>query len=53
MDNLIEFDSDNDARVLTMQNEWDMPLGKVKIIFRDTKNMIMLMIKAYTRVELR
>ena len=34
MDNLIGFDSENDARVLTMQNEWDMPLGKVKMMFR-------------------
>lgn len=46
MDNLIGFDSENDARILTMQNEWDMPLGKVKMMFRD---MIMLMIEVYAR----
>ena len=44
IDNLMSFDSENDARVLTMQNEGDMPLGKVKMTFRI---MIMLMIEAY------
>ena len=53
MDNLIGFDSDNDARVLTMQNEGDIPLGKVKMMFRNPRNMIILMMKVYARFELR
>ena len=51
--NLIGFNSDNDARVLTLQNEWDMQLGKIKMKFRDPKNMIMPMIKVYASFELR
>jgi hypothetical protein len=34
MGNLMGFDGENDARILTMQNEGDMPLGKVKMTFR-------------------
>ena len=37
----------------TMQNEGDMPLGRVKMMFRNPRNMIMVMIKVYARFELR
>ena len=36
-----------------IQNEGDMPLGKVKMMFRDPRNMIMPMMKVYARFELR
>ena len=36
-----------------MKNEGDMPLGKVKMKFRNPRNVIMLMNKVYARFELR
>ena len=36
-----------------MQNEGDIPLGKVKMTFTNPRNMIMLMVKVYARFELR